>query len=32
MQAWTTEEAMGRRWMLGLKFFAYESPARMNAR
>ncbi len=32
MQARTTEEAIGRRWMVGLKLVAYVSPARMNAR
>lgn len=32
MQARTTEEAIGRRWMVRLKFLAYVSPARMNAR
>lgn len=32
MQARTTEEAIGRRWVVGLKFLAYVSPARMNAR
>lgn len=32
MQAGTAEEAIGRRWLVGLKFLAYVSHARMNAR